>query len=519
MSTGVVPVANPFDLERRFIGRSPKLIKLIAQVKKLATVRTPVLLIGESGTGKTAIVEILHGTTGAPESCFVRIDCSLSSELDLRDGLIGLNGEGGTWVKQAKGGTLYLQHLECLSASVQKQLVSVLRNTAHCFRLVCTSNVDLEKLVDDGRFHDELFYRVASLPISLPPLREYADDIKSLVKHYSLQAANPVLDPNLIEFTDATIATMAAYRWPGNLTELRQVVSQIVTTTQTRVITPRQLPLKLRTISRSSTKKRAVLAITGNKRQVPSSDLAPAVSSTHLSNSGDTMGQTTIYPFLMGGLLHNTLNNITYADVCASELASTFKDLDSSKLKKISDGIRSGLSDIVGTLQLMQRISRSYYAKEKHPPPKRLVASLVSDLESTNTHIKYGVAVDTRFNHSLLPYGVTEFFIRELLRNATKACCNRQLATIYIEISVNLEKKDILFKCKDSGCGFPEDVLTQVRLQQLRLPTSTTKHGHGLFLMNELALRMRGQLLASNAEDGGAQVQILVSYELLFPKL
>jgi two-component system, NtrC family, response regulator HydG len=245
---GLAPGAKSADIESRLIGKSAKLTKLIAQVKKLATVRTPVLLVGENGTGKSAVAEILHGASGAPEAAIVRIDCSLSSEANFREGLLGQNGEGGMWVKQAKGGTLFLQHLQCLSQPVQKELVSVLRNTAHGFRLVCTTSEDLEKLVDEGKFHDELFYRVASLPLHMSPLRDRKEDIPLLVKSYASQAANPLFDANLIEFTDDAMAVMTTYHWPGNLTELYQVVSKIAATTETRVITSQQLPLRLREV-------------------------------------------------------------------------------------------------------------------------------------------------------------------------------------------------------------------------------------------------------------------------------
>jgi DNA-binding NtrC family response regulator len=245
-AAGVVAAAKPADIESRLIGKSQKITKLITQVKKLATVRTPVLLIGENGTGKSAVAEILHAATGANENALVRIDCSLSSDANFHKGLLGENGEGGAWVKQAKGGTLFLQHLQCLGEPVQKELVSVLRNTAHGFRLVCTTSEDLEKLVDEGKFHDELFYRVASLPVQMPALRDRIDDVPLLVKHYASQAANPVIDANLIEFTPDALAVMQAYHWPGNLTELVQVVSKIAATTETRVITSQQLPLRLR---------------------------------------------------------------------------------------------------------------------------------------------------------------------------------------------------------------------------------------------------------------------------------
>jgi len=245
-AAGAAVGAKSADIESRLFGKSAKITKLITQVKKLATVRTPVLLIGENGTGKSAVAEILHAASGGPETSLVRIDCAMSNEANFREGLIGENGEGGAWVKSAKGGTLYLQHLQCLTLPVQKELVSVLRNTAHGFRLVCTTSEDLEKLSDEGKFHDELFYRVASLPVQMPPLRERSEDIPQLVKHYSSQATNPLFDANLIEFTDDALAVMGAYHWPGNLTELMQVVSKIAATSETRVITSQQLPLRLR---------------------------------------------------------------------------------------------------------------------------------------------------------------------------------------------------------------------------------------------------------------------------------
>jgi DNA-binding NtrC family response regulator len=236
------------DIEGRLIGKSAALKKLIAQIKKLATVRTPVLLVGENGTGKTTVAEILHAASGAPEAALMRIDCSLSNDGNFRDGLLGQNGEGGTWVKQAKGGTLFLQHLQCLTEPVQKELVSVLKNTAHGFRLIGTTTVDLEKLTDEGKFHEELFYRVASLPVQTVPLRDRGEDIPLLVKHYGARATNPHFDAKLVEFTDDALSVMSAYHWPGNLTELQQVVSKIAATTETRVVTSQQLPLRLREV-------------------------------------------------------------------------------------------------------------------------------------------------------------------------------------------------------------------------------------------------------------------------------
>jgi DNA-binding NtrC family response regulator len=247
-TSGLAPAANAKGIESRIIGQSPAVLKLIQQVKKLAAVHSPVLLQGENGTGKTAVVELLHAALGAPEAQLVRIDCALSSDANFRDGLLGQNGAGGTWVQQAKGGTLFLQHLQCLPLETQKELVSVLRNNSHAMRLVCATTEDLERLCDEGRFYDELFYRVAALPVKLPPLRERTEDIPLLAKHYAAKSTNPHFEAGLVEFTEDAMAMLTTYHWPGNLTEFFQVISKIASTTESRVVTSQQLPLRLREI-------------------------------------------------------------------------------------------------------------------------------------------------------------------------------------------------------------------------------------------------------------------------------
>ncbi|HTJ79976.1 MAG TPA: response regulator [Rariglobus sp.] len=242
------PEVKETDVDGRLVGESAQNKKLVQQVKKLATVRTPVLLQGESGTGKTTVAEILHAGSAPSDSPLVRIDCALSSAADFHEGLVGHNGVGGAWVQQARGGTLLLQNLQCLALPTQQELVGVLRNTAHGFRLICTTTEDLEKLTDEGRFNDELFYRVASLPVTLSRLSERSEDIPALLKYFLGKAVNPYFDANLIEFTEDAIDTLKAYHWPGNLSELGQVATKIATTTDTRLVTSAQLPLRLKEV-------------------------------------------------------------------------------------------------------------------------------------------------------------------------------------------------------------------------------------------------------------------------------
>jgi two-component system response regulator HydG len=233
------------DFEARLIGSSAKTKRLISQLKKLATAHTPILISGELGSGHEIAAELLHSAGTPADSPLVRIDCRLSSMDSLRAGLLGENGSGGTWVQQAKGGTLFLLHLQSLIKEAQAELVSVLRNNAHNFRLICATEEDLEKLSEQGQFNEELFYRVAVLPVHLPALRDRLEDIPLLLKDIASKASNPEFDARQVEFTDDALATLQAYSWPGNLAEFRQMISQIITTTETRVITSAQLPLRV----------------------------------------------------------------------------------------------------------------------------------------------------------------------------------------------------------------------------------------------------------------------------------
>lgn len=244
----VAAEADALNIESRIIGKSAAMTKLIAHMKKLTAQRTPVLLIGERGTGKRFIAQTLHLASGATEATFVSVDCAYSSDARFREGLLGFEGRGGAWVRQAEGGTLLLENLECLPGPTQKELTSVLRSASHGFRLICTTSEDIEKLVEEERFFAELFYRVGALPLHLPPLRERPEDIPLLIKDALTRVANPFFDANMIEFTPEAMAALKAYHWPGNLTEFLQMTSKLVATTETRLITLAQLPPRAPTL-------------------------------------------------------------------------------------------------------------------------------------------------------------------------------------------------------------------------------------------------------------------------------
>jgi two-component system, NtrC family, response regulator HydG len=238
------------DLDARFPGESAKIKRVVAQLRKLAAAQTPVLITGERGTGHEIAAELLHAAGHGPDKPMIFADCRLTSPETVRRNLLGVNGAGGEWATQAKGGVLVLEHPECLDPEAQNELVSVLRNNLQNFRLICTTEADLERLADEGKFNEELFFRIAPLPVHLPPLRERSEDLPALLREICTRTTNPQFDVKQIEFTHEAMAVLRAYQWPGNLAELNQVISQIATTTTTRVIGPEQLPLRLHELDR-----------------------------------------------------------------------------------------------------------------------------------------------------------------------------------------------------------------------------------------------------------------------------
>jgi len=241
-----VAAVVPRDIDAHLVGASAAHNRLLQQVKKLVSVRNPVLLQGEAGTGKATIAELLHGSSTLADAPFVVVDCALSSKADFHASLLGEQGTGGPWIKQAAGGTLFLQNLDQLQPAMQRELVSVLRGHTSAFRVVCASSTDLEAQMEEGRFNEELFYRLATLPLQIPPLRDRAEDIPVLIKHFASLASNPSFETKLIEFSPDALAVVKAYGWPGNISELAQVVTQIASTTDFRVIRAEQLPLRLK---------------------------------------------------------------------------------------------------------------------------------------------------------------------------------------------------------------------------------------------------------------------------------
>ncbi len=226
-------------------GPSPAWQALKTQVLRVAPAQAPVLITGETGSGKEVVARLLHAHSTRAQGPFLAINCGAVSRELLESELFGHDKgafTGASTARQgliaaAEGGTLFLDEVGDMPGPMQVSLLRVLdrgeyrpvgsTRTLHAdVRLVCATNQDLQELVHQGRFRDDLLYRIHTIGLRVPPLRERTADVPTLVTHI-LQtlrvpgAAKLAVDP-------AALSALAAYRWPGNVRELRSVIERIV---------------------------------------------------------------------------------------------------------------------------------------------------------------------------------------------------------------------------------------------------------------------------------------------------
>jgi two-component system response regulator HydG len=246
------------------VGSTEAMKKVFAVVERVAPTDTSVAIYGESGTGKELVARAIHQRARRAAGPFIKVNCGALAETLLESELFGHEKGAFTGaVKRKLGrfeladqGTLFLDEIGDITPSMQTKLLRVLQEREFervggeqsvkvDVRVISATNRDLGKEVAEGRFREDLFYRLQVVPIMLPPLRERKDDLGPLVSHFIAKLA-PRTNPQVRGISDAALARLYAYRWPGNVRELGNVIEQALVFADGDQITPEALPEALR---------------------------------------------------------------------------------------------------------------------------------------------------------------------------------------------------------------------------------------------------------------------------------
>jgi len=245
---------------KNIIGTSKTMLELNKTVCRMACLRANVLITGESGVGKELVAHAIHSEGQRKDYPFIRINCAAIPETLMETELFGY--EEGTFTGAKKGGlagkfeqahrgTLFLDEIGDMPINMQAKILRAIQEKeierigGHKLmpvdvRIVAATNCDLEEKVRQGTFRKDLFYRLNVLTIKIPPLREHADDITALTKHY---LAKLHLETGYLKKIEIqALKILEQYSWPGNIRELKNMLEKLVCTVDDDLITPNHLP-------------------------------------------------------------------------------------------------------------------------------------------------------------------------------------------------------------------------------------------------------------------------------------
>ena len=243
-----------------FVGTSARMRQIAETVAEVATTNVPVLVTGESGTGKELVARALHARSRRHAGPFLAVNCAglpdalMEAELfgHVRGAFTGAVADRPGAFKVASGGTLFLDEIGDLSAKGQGDLLRVLEDGVYRpvggsepvradVRVVAATNRDLARMANEGRFREDLLYRLNIVELHLPPLRERAEDVPALVDSFNAHfAARHARRPKT--FTPAFMAALQRHTWPGNIRQLRNLIERLVVTVRESTIDAEYAP-------------------------------------------------------------------------------------------------------------------------------------------------------------------------------------------------------------------------------------------------------------------------------------
>jgi two-component system NtrC family response regulator len=262
------------------LGNSPQMQQVFNSIRKVATSDAPVLVLGESGTGKEMVAQAIHRRSPRKDGPFVAINCSAIPETLLESELFG--HEKGSFtgahvqrkgrIETASGGTLFLDEIGELPPLLQVKLLRFLQEQSIervggrqpiqvDTRVVAATNVDLKKAITEGKFREDLYYRLAVVVINLPPLRDRENDVRVLANEF-LRRASSKIGKNGLSFDAEALRALNSHSWPGNVRELDNRVKRAVIMADSKRLTVEDLELgEVGGMSRANTLKEAREAV------------------------------------------------------------------------------------------------------------------------------------------------------------------------------------------------------------------------------------------------------------------
>ncbi|MBN71778.1 sigma-54-dependent transcriptional regulator [Gimesia chilikensis] len=261
-----IPVALPVGGKKRssgdqFVGRSPQMLEVFKSIGRVASENVNVLIRGESGTGKELVARAIYQHSPRSEECFMAVNCAALTETLLESELFGYEKGAFTGAdrqrigkfEQCNGGTIFLDEVGDMSQLTQGKVLRLLQEQKFervggnktietDVRIIAATNRNLEQMVKDGTFREDLFYRLNGMTISLPPLRKRGNDIALLVEHYLNEACYEMGRTEVEGISSEALDQLLQYRWPGNVRELQSVVRQSLLNSTSPVIVPSSLP-------------------------------------------------------------------------------------------------------------------------------------------------------------------------------------------------------------------------------------------------------------------------------------
>jgi DNA-binding NtrC family response regulator len=277
-------LSNPIfddDIESEFVGSSQKMKEVFNLIYRLCKVDTTVLIRGENGTGKELVARAIHFNSPRKSGPFTAINCGAIPENLMESELFGHEKGAFTGAVERKigkfqianNGTLFLDEIGELRPDMQVKLLRVLqekkftpvgsnREVKTNTRIIAATNRNLEKMMEDGSFREDLFYRLNVMPIFLPPLRERTDDIPALVPHFIKKFAKQH-SSGITSISPEALEILKSYRWPGNIRELENVIERAFIVENSSQITAASLPENIRESGKDHALKSAPLGYSG----------------------------------------------------------------------------------------------------------------------------------------------------------------------------------------------------------------------------------------------------------------